>query len=92
VRVPELIIRAGKQLTSAMNSSNALSCTFEDVACRRLFVDGPPGSRIDLELVAEEGQEVGLILAESILAPRDYPRRLTRGRWPTRGLNLAKSW
>ena len=77
VRVPELIIRAGKQLTSAMNFSNALSCTFEDVPCRRLFVDGPPGSRIDLELVAEAGQQVGLFVQEPFRAPSDYPKRVT---------------
>lgn len=76
LRLPDLLaIRAGGVINGELLGS--ITCTFEDVPCRLLVVSGAPGSLIDLELIPENGQKVGLILDETFLAPTEFPKRLT---------------
>lgn len=77
LRLPDLLaIRAGGVISGELSNSFA-SCTFEDVPCRRLVVSGAPGSLIDLELIPENGQLIGLILEDTFRAPTEFPKRLT---------------
>lgn len=71
-------IRAGMTWRGVIASGpDQTECTFESVPCHPLVVQGARGALIELELTPENGQTVGLILSEGVIAPRDFPTRLT---------------
>lgn len=72
-----LVIRSGETLRGELGGPNQFACTFESVPCLRLDVLGPPGMWIDLELIPEDGQQLGLILSETFLAPTTLPTRMS---------------
>ena len=76
IKLDLMLIRPGLTVRGDLQLDNAMWCTFESVACHRLVVDGPAGSMIDVEIVPEAGQSVGLIVDAGFLAPTEFPTRV----------------
>jgi hypothetical protein len=73
----DISLGAGQTVASTLDPFER-TCTFDDIACRRVIIDAPADSFVEVELVSLDGREgVGVFTPVPFRAPGAFPKRLT---------------
>jgi hypothetical protein len=73
----DITLDLGNSVTATLDPFER-TCTFEDVACRLLFIRAPADDMVEVELVSLDRREsIGLYDQMPVLAPTHFPKQLT---------------
>ncbi|HXG89256.1 MAG TPA: hypothetical protein VNJ02_13040 [Vicinamibacterales bacterium] len=79
--LPRITIRSGESIKTRV-FFKTYSCGFEGWTCRRFHVDSPSGEAMDIEVMPDEGQKVGLVVGPELghpISPDPQPRVTVSG-------------
>jgi hypothetical protein len=73
----DITIGPGESVKATLNPFER-TCTFDDTACRLLFIRAPADDMVEVELVSLDGREsIGLYDPMPFRAPSHFPKQLT---------------